>query len=125
MTKKKEIDIVKNQTINAVVVNMDKGSIKINNSIITSGQNNTVTISDETKVKINDIINKIEKLSQEVDEDRTDIALVIAEIREKLNRKASSPIPIRMALNVIKGISSKFIDKGIEIMVKEAIELLV
>lgn len=125
MTKKKEIDTIAHHTIYAGVVNMGSGSIEISNSPIVGGQNNTVTIHDDYKDKIQDIVNKIEILSQDIEEDRTDIAEVVLEIKNELNKRESSPKVLRIAFNAIKGLSSKFVGKGIETLAEEAIKSLV
>lgn len=105
MNKKTEIDKVINQTINAGVYITDKATANINNSNITSGNNNTIVISNQTKNDIQNIIEQIEQLSKELEADRDDIACEILRIRTELNNTIQTPKIIKSALNAIKGIA--------------------
>jgi hypothetical protein len=104
MTKKKEIDRIFNQTINAGVVHTGDGQITLDNSTIVGGQNNTVDIDNSTKQQIADIVNQIESLSSDIQTDREDIATHIVEIRAELENKVQRPKWLKTAFNAIKGI---------------------
>lgn len=92
------------QTINASVVNMGSGNIEVNNSNIVSGQNNTITLSDDIEEQIIDIINQIDILTKGIDHDRSDISEAITEIQDELKNTIHRPTIIKKALNLIKGI---------------------
>lgn len=105
MSKRTEIDKVINQTINAGIYITDKATANINDSTVTNGNNNTISISKQTKNDIQRIVEQIEQLSKELEEDRNDIACEILRIQAELNNTIQSPKIIKSALNAIKGIA--------------------
>lgn len=104
MSKKADIEKIVHNNFNAGIVHTGVGSIDVDRSNIIGGQNNTITISEETKQQITDIVNRIDKLSQEIDEDRTDIAEAILDIRTELDNKINKLKILKTAFNAIKGV---------------------
>ena len=105
MTKKKSIDKIIQQTINAGVYLSENASANINKSTVVGGVDNKIEINAETKADLEIIMNKIEQLSSEVEADREDIATEIIKIRNELNNAIQRPKIIKSALNALKGIS--------------------
>lgn len=124
MNRKDEIERAVANTIYAGVVNTGTGTIKIDNSNIIGGQNNTVTISAETKQQLNEIVRQIETISQEVDDDRTDIADAILTIREELDSKTPRLRFLKTAFNGLKAIGAGVIVDKITPLVDKGLELI-
>lgn len=124
MNKKEDIERVVNNTIYAGIIHTGTGAIEIDNGSIIGGQNNTVTISAETKQQLNEIIRQIETISQEIDDDRTDIADVILTIREELDSKIPRPRFLKSAFNGLKAVGSGVIIDKIIPLVDQGIELI-
>lgn len=122
MTKKKEIDKIFNQTINAGVYN--QGDMTISDSTVIGGQSNEVHINTQTKNEIENILNQIETLSIEIDEDRTDIADAILSIREELENKIPRPRFLKTAFNSLKAIGTGVFANQITPLVNSAIEII-
>lgn len=124
MNKKDDIERVVNNTIYAEIVHTGTGSIETNNSNVVGGQNNIVTISNDDKLQLQQIIDKIEVIANEVDEDRTDIADAIITIRDELDSKISKPKLLKTAFNGLKAVMTgvaveriiPLVDKGLEII---------
>lgn len=123
-TKKDVMQKIVTQTINAGIVNLGDGTINMENSHTIGGQNNTVTISTESKQQLLDILSKIEKLSTEIDEDRTDIADAIISIREELDAKIPRPRFLITAFNSLKIIGKGVVVSKIVGYVNQALEVI-
>jgi hypothetical protein len=121
---KKNTGKIINQYINGNIVNIGGAPINISNSIL-GGSNNFLDHTADIKQNLSDIVDKIERLSFEIDEDRTDIAKEILSIRGELSRKDSSFPNINTAFNSICKLASKFVDKGIETIAEEGIKMLI
>ena len=124
MTKKNDIERVVNNTIYAGVVATGEGSITISDCTVIGGKDNQVTMSADIKHELNHIVSQIEALSQEIDDDRTDISEAIIAIKEELNEANVHPKRLRLVFNAIKGAVAGMVDSGIEILAQQAIELL-
>lgn len=124
MNRKKDIDQIVQQTINTGVYISGNASANISGSTVIGGSENKIQISDQVKAELESIINKIEKLSQEIEADRKDIATEIYAIKVELNDTIQRPKIIKSALNALKGITlgvagneiTDLIDKGLEII---------
>jgi outer membrane murein-binding lipoprotein Lpp len=124
MTKKKDIDKIVQQTINTGVYISENATATINGSTVIGGNENKIQISDQVKADLESIINKIEKLSQEIEADREDIAAEIYAIKVELNETIQRPKILKSALNALKGITlgvagneiTDLIDKGLIII---------
>lgn len=124
MTKKNDIERVVNNTIYAGVVSTGEGNITISESAVIGGKDNQVTISADVKQQLNSIVSRIEALSQEIDDDRTDIAEAIIAVKKELKEVNFQPKRLRLVFNAIKGAVAGMVDSGIEILAQQAIELL-
>lgn len=124
LTKKKDIDKIVQQTINTGIYLSENATANISGSTVIGGNENTIQIKDQVKADIESIINRIEQLSQEIEDDREDIATEIYTIKTELNNTIQSPKIMKSALNAIKGITigvagneiTDLIDKGLKIV---------
>jgi len=123
LAKEKEIDKIVNQTINAGVY-INGGTANVTNSTLVGGQDNCVQINSSHKKDLVNIVNEIEKLSKEIDDDRTDIADAILSIREELNYKMPKPKMLRMAFNSIKAIGKGVVVDKIVELVNQALNII-
>jgi len=123
MTKKKDIDKIVEQTINAGVYISENSSANINGSTVVGGVGNELRINASAKADLERIINEIDQLSDDIEADREDIAREISIIKDELN-KVGQPKIIKSALNALKGITigvaankiTYLIDGGLEII---------
>jgi len=113
---KKIIAKIVNQTINT--------SVYVADSTLVGGQGNNVQITNESIQKLSDIVNEIEKLADEIDADRTDIADAIISIREELSNKIPRTKFLRMAFNSIKSIGIGVIANKITPLVDSALKII-
>ena len=124
MTKKNDIERIVNNTIYAGVVNTGEGSVAISDSTVIGGKDNQISISSDIRQQLNSIVGQIETLAQEIDDDRTDIADAIIEIKKELEAKSINSRPLRLAFYAIKGAISGLADSAIETLAEQAIKLL-
>lgn len=124
MTKKNDIERIVNNTIYAGVVNTGEGSVAISDSTVIGGKDNQISISSDVRQQLNSIVGQIETLAQEIDDDRTDIADAIIEIKKELEAKSINAKPLRLAFYAIKGAISGLADSAIETLAEQAIKLL-
>ena len=124
MTKKNDIEKVVNNTIYAGVVNTGNGSIAISDTTVIGGKDNQISISSDVRQQLNSIVGQIETLAQEIDDDRTDIADAIIEIKKELEAKSINAKPLRLAFYAIKGAISGLANSAIETLAEQAIKLL-
>lgn len=123
MTKRQEIKKVVNQTINAGQC-FNNSSVILNDSPITMGDNNTVSISNQRKEELKGIIDKIETLSKNIESDREDIATEVAKIRLELDNTIQRPKVLRSAFNSLKGISTGIAANFLTPIIDEALSKL-
>ena len=124
MTKKTDIERVVNNTIYANVVNSGDGHIEIADSTVIGGKDNSVNISSDIRQQLNNIVNEIETLSQEINEDRTDIAEAIIAVKEELRCPDINRSSLKLAFHAIKGAISGAIDTGVTELVEQAVRLI-
>lgn len=124
MNKKKEIASIVNKTINTGVYIEDKGTANICDSTIIGGNNNKIHINSPTKVKLMEIVEKVEKLAQDIEEDREDIVVEIVKIKMELDSQYQQPKVIKSAFNAIKGIAIGVAANRIPPLVDSALEIL-
>lgn len=105
LTKKKSIDKIIQQTINAGIYLSEGSTANVHTSTIVGGVDNKVSVDSVSKQRIEDLLIKIEELSHEIDEDRDDIAAEILKIRTELENTVQQPKVIKSALNALKGIT--------------------
>lgn len=105
MNKKQEIDKVVSHTINAGVYIAENSSASINHSNMVAGNNNQVSISSVDKKELENILYQIDNLSQNLDDDRKDIADEIVKIKQELDNPTQNVKYIKSAFNAIKGIA--------------------
>ena len=103
MEKKKEISQIVNHTINTGIYISDNSSANIQNSNIIGGSQNN--FSEDFKKNVLELTEKIERLAEDIEVDRDDIAFEISKIKLEL-QKEESPQLIKSAFNAIKGIAS-------------------
>ena len=113
---------IMNQTIYAGVVNTGNGSIDINNSNVISGNENTVSISDDKKKELLELLQKIQSICVLDKNDKQDVDESISAIRDELENKKSDSGVIRRALKVLKSIPAVIASEGIGICLEKAIE---
>lgn len=105
MEKKDQITQIVNKTINTGVYLESNSTAIVENSNILGGTKNTMNLSSEFKTQVLELLKKVEELSEDVDEDRDDIAYEVAKIKLSLE-KDDNPSVIKSAFNAIKGITS-------------------
>jgi translation elongation factor EF-1beta len=101
--EKKEISQIVNHTINTGIYISDNSSANIQNSNIIGGSQNN--FSEDFKKNVLELTEKIERLAEDIEVDRDDIAFEISKIKLEL-QKEESPQLIKSAFNAIKGIAS-------------------
>lgn len=124
INKKTYIDMVANQTINAGVVNMGSGNVAIDNSQVIGGYNNTMPIPIEWKEKIRNILDEIDKIKEEDDADKEDIAREIITIKDELEKENASSSIIKRAFRVLKSFKPIVAEKAIEYGIEQIIAMI-
>jgi len=119
MTKKKEIDKIVNQTINAGVYIQD-GNANVSNSTVIGGQDNNITITEEVRQQVDEIIKRIEDLEQ----GETEIAEIICEIQQELKKKMPMPKVLKRCLQALKSFPTILAEKSIEVGLDKIITLI-
>ncbi len=105
MTKKKEIDNVVSHTINAGVYMTGNATAEIKDTQIVVGDDNNIQINSTIKKELENIVDQIEILSNEVEDDREDVAIEVAKIRTELMNISQRPKLLKSAFNSLKGIA--------------------
>ncbi len=123
MAKKREIEKVVNQTINTGQY-FNNSFATFNESPVVTGDNNTINMASTTKTELAGIIDKIEELSNDIENDREDIAAEIVKIRQELDNTIQQPKLLRSAFNAIKGITVGVAANQITPLVNEALSKL-
>lgn len=124
MDNTKKIDKIINQTINAGIINTNCKQVDINNSTIIGGNQNTVTINDQLKSKIETILKQIEEVKSNIKEDEEEIAQYIYEIRQELEKDNSSGNLIKKSLRALKSFKAIVISEAIELGIDKLITLI-
>lgn len=118
-------DRIQKIVINAGLVQTGDGTINVHESNVLGGKNQDISISSDSKAQIADILNRIEQLSNEIDEDRTDIAEAILTIREELSKPTPQSKVLKMGFSFIKKIASSFVDKNMEVLADKGMSYLI
>ena len=109
---------------NPAVVNNSNENINNNISTIIAGNKNNITIGADTQKELNKIVEQIDKLSQEVADDREGIAEAILEVRSLINAEKPIARKIRMGFNAIRGVLASVMNNTIEALIEEGLKLL-
>lgn len=104
MHNKKEVDKIVTQTINAGIVNMGEGSISVNESTAIGGQNNAVTINNDTKEEIKKIVEQIQEISDSFEDEKDELLNELARILIQLDKPNPKKNIITSAIETINGI---------------------
>lgn len=122
---KKQIEKVMNNTIYAATVTFgDNSAINVNNSTVVGGKDNIVTISNEVKKELENIVTQIETLINETGDNQTKIEDTINSIREELSSKIPRPGFLKAAFNSLNGVGLGVVANQLTPFVNSAIELL-
>lgn len=124
MDNTKKIDKIINQTINAGIIDTNCKQVDINNSTIIGDNQNTVTINDQLKSKIETILKQIEEVKSNIKEDEEEIAQYIYEIRQELEKDNSSGNLIKKSLRALKSFKAIVISEAIELGIDKLITLI-
>ena len=127
-----EFDVLMNKTkinnimtiINAGIVHTGTGNIESNQSTNTGGENNTVNVSEDIKSQISDLLSQISALKTQLGDDEQDIADCIAEIKQELGAKVSSPKILKRSLQALKSFSKIVNEETIKFGLNKVLSLL-
>lgn len=117
-----EITRVINNYITAAIVQTGSGTINTSNSTIAANIENSV--NDETKEKLNSLVDNIEQIVKENDEEFNDIAQEILDIRTELQSTFPQPKLLKRAFKALTWGTSTACKTLIEELVEKALELL-
>ena len=123
MNKKKEVDRIVSHTINAGVY-MENSSAKIDNTQITVGDNNTISISSHDKEMLNKILGEIEKINESTGVNNQEIKDEILNIRNEIEQKNQKPKLVKSSLNAIKGIAYSIAANQILQLANQGLEIV-
>lgn len=104
MHNKKEVDKIVTQTINAGIVNMGEGSISVKESTAIGGQNNVVTINNDTKEEIKKIVEQIQEISDSFEDEKEEVLNELTRIVTQLGKSEPKTNIITSALQTINGL---------------------
>ncbi len=119
---KKEIQQVITNNITAAIVQTGSGTINAQNSTIAA--NNETAINDETKQKLNALVDQIEQIVKDNDEEFNDIAQEIVDIRLELQSASPQPKILNRAFKALSWGTSTACKTLIEELVEKAVGLL-
>ena len=123
MNKKKEVDRIVSHTINAGVY-IENSSAKIDNTQITVGDNNTISISSHDKEMLNKILGEIEKINESTGVNNQEIKDEILNIRNEIEQKNQKPKLVKSSLNAIKGIAYSIAANQIVQLANQGLEIV-
>lgn len=123
MDSKKTIETIMQQTIYAGVVNTGSGDVNINDSNIINGNNN-ITIDNELKKELDNLLKEISCLEINDVNDKEDIDKSITDIKKEINSSKSDAGIIRRSLRILKSIPTIIINQGIAFCVDQLLEKL-
>lgn len=105
---------------NSIIYSLNTGSGSINNAgnNIAIGENAAINMSDDLKAHLNEIWEQINNLKSKLDDDTTELAEYLVELRQEIDNKITCPSAIRKTLRAIKTVISKVgevaVEKGID-----------
>lgn len=119
---KKEIQQVITNNITAAIVQTGSGTISATNSTIAANIENSV--NEDTKQKLNALVDQIEEIVKSNDEEFNDIAQEIVDIRSELLSASPQPKLLKRAFKALSWGTSAACKALVEELVEKAIELL-
>lgn len=114
LTNKDRIGSIMNQTFYAGIVNTGSGNIHADNATIIGGSNNNVSITPQLKDQIETILRQIETLKNDLSADEQDIAEVIIDIRNELEKLSPCKRFVKNSLQALKSFGRIIAEKSIE-----------
>lgn len=124
-SNQKKITQIMNQNIYAGVVHTGDGNLNAGNSTIIGGLNNNVTINDNVKSQIQDLIQQVEELNERVSGDENDVAECIAEIQQEMQSDSPQPRLLRTSLKWLRQIPKIATESAISVAIEKIIEQLI
>ena len=114
LTSKEKITGIMNQTFYAGVVNTGGGSVHADNATIIGGANNNISMTPQLKEQIETILQQIETIKSDVSADEQDIAEVIWDIRNELEKLSPCKRFVKTSLQALKSFGQIIAEKSIE-----------
>ena len=114
LTNKGKIASIMNQTFYAGIVNTGSGNVQADNATIIGGTNNNVSISPLLKEQIENIFQQIETIKSDISADEQDIAEVILDIRNELEKLSPCKRFVKNSLQALKSFGRIIAEKSIE-----------
>ena len=114
LTNKDKIASIMNQTFYAGIVNTGNGNVQADNATITGGTNNNVSISPLLKEQIENVLQQIETIKSDISDDEQEIAEVILDIRNELEKLSPSKRFVKNSLQALKSFGRIITEKSIE-----------
>lgn len=122
LTHKETITQIMNKTINAGFINYGSGSIVSRENNIVIGNNNT--ISPQLKNDIERLVQQIEQIKSDIAADEEDIAEIILDIRNELEKSSPAKRLLKHSLQALKGIGNAVTEKVVELGIDQIIAQL-
>ena len=114
LTNKDKIASIMNQTFYAGIVNTGRGNVQADNATIIGGTNNNVSITPLLKEQIENILQQIETIKSDISADEQDIAEVILDIRNELEKLSPYKRFVKNSLQALKSFGRIIAEKSIE-----------
>lgn len=114
LTNKDKIASIMNQTFYAGIVNTGSGNVQANNATIIGGTNNNVSITPLLKEQIENILQQIETIKSDISADEQDVAEVIMDIRNELEKLSPCKRFVKNSLLALKSFGRIIAEKSIE-----------
>lgn len=121
ISNQKLINNIMNQNIFA----SGNGDVNANNSTLVGGSNNNVSINENVKSQIRDLIQKVEEVNERVKGDETDIAECIAEIQQEISLESPQPKVLKTSLKWLRRIPKIAAESAIGVAIEKVIEQLI
>lgn len=114
LTNKDKIASIMNQTFYAGIVNTGSGNVQADNATIIGGTNNNVSITPLLKEQIENILQQIETIKSDISADEQDVAEVIMDIRNELEKLSPCKRFVKNSLLALKSFGRIIAEKSIE-----------
>lgn len=114
LTNKDKIASIMNQTFYAGIVNTGSGDVHADNATIIGGTNNNVSITPLLKEQIENILQQIETIKSDISADEQDVAEVIMDIRNELEKLSPCKRFVKNSLLALKSFGRIIAEKSIE-----------
>lgn len=112
-----------NNTIYTQSFNTGNNNVSMSDSNMAIGEKASIQLSSTDKKELLDLYNRLEDLNKRVDEDETELAEYLVELKSEIDKKMSSPAIIRKTLRAIKSLGVIARDKIIEIALEKGIDM--